>query len=208
MERLLRSVILLAGSFGMVAGAAAGTEADYQALRSWCVQRTANHDNAAWQAANNPQRYFHFHHYCFAMQWENKLISAANQKDRVAAVGRKRPQRRDFQAVRVDGLVASLIAGRALPAVGRVNARGDDLQPRRFKAGVLQASEALLIKRDQHIRRAQFFKAFGAVWRGRRPAGVRPAYLRPGQPAFGPQTGGQKVVGVDHCKIMNAPGLV
>jgi tetratricopeptide (TPR) repeat protein len=85
MERLLRSVILLAGSFGMVAGAAAGTEADYQALRSWCVQRTANHDNAAWQAANNPQRYFHFHHYCFAMQWENKLISAANQKDRVAA---------------------------------------------------------------------------------------------------------------------------
>lgn len=85
MERLLRSVILLAGSFGMVAGAAAGTEGDYQALRSWCVQRTANHDNAAWQAANNPQRYFHFHHYCFAMQWENKLISAANQKDRVAA---------------------------------------------------------------------------------------------------------------------------
>jgi len=84
MDRLLRTAIVLAGSFGVVAGAAAGTEADYQALRAWCVQRTANQDNAAWQAANNPEKYFHFHHYCFGMQWENKLITAANQKDRVA----------------------------------------------------------------------------------------------------------------------------
>ncbi|HQZ03267.1 MAG TPA: tetratricopeptide repeat protein [Thauera sp.] len=84
MDRLLRTAIVLAGLLSVVGGAAAGTEGDYQALRAWCVQRTANQNNAAWQAANNPERYFHFQHYCFGMQWENKLITAANQKDRVA----------------------------------------------------------------------------------------------------------------------------
>ncbi|MCK6408354.1 tetratricopeptide repeat protein [Thauera sp.] len=85
MDKVLRTATALLGLFGVVAGVAAGTEADYQTLRAWCVQRTANQDNAAWQAANNPQKYFHFQHFCFAMQWENKLITAANQKDRVAA---------------------------------------------------------------------------------------------------------------------------
>lgn len=85
MDRLLRTAIVIVAAFGMVAGAGAGTEADYQALRAWCVQRLANQDNAAWQAANNPQKYFHFHHYCFGMQWEGKLISAVNRKAREAA---------------------------------------------------------------------------------------------------------------------------
>ena len=85
MDRPLRTAIVLAGLFSVVGGAAAGTEADYQTLRAWCVQRTANQDNAAWQAANNPERYFHFQHFCFAMPWENKLVTAANQQDRVTA---------------------------------------------------------------------------------------------------------------------------
>ena len=85
MDRLLRTVIVLAGVLSVVGGAAAGTEGDDQTLRAWCVQRTANQDNAAWQAANNPERYFHFQHFCFAMPWENKLVTAANQQDRVTA---------------------------------------------------------------------------------------------------------------------------
>ncbi|HMZ28955.1 MAG TPA: tetratricopeptide repeat protein [Thauera aminoaromatica] len=86
MVKVLRAAVLLAGSIAMT-GASAGTEADYQALRAWCVQRLQNQNNAAWQAANNPQKYFHFHHFCFGMQWENKVVGSASQKERERYVG-------------------------------------------------------------------------------------------------------------------------
>lgn len=82
---IFRNLVALA-AVGLSAQAFAGTEADYQALRSWCVQRNAHQNDSAWQAANNPMKYFHFHHYCFAMLVENKLIAPRDAAERKAVV--------------------------------------------------------------------------------------------------------------------------
>lgn len=67
---------------GVSTYALAATEAEYQALRSWCVQRLQHRNDAAWQAANNPQKYFHFHHYCNGMKWESVLIAPRDGQQR------------------------------------------------------------------------------------------------------------------------------
>lgn len=82
---IFRSLAALAAA-GLSAQAYSGTEADYQALRSWCVQRSAHQNDAAWQAANSPLKYFHFHHYCFAMKVENKLIAPRDAAERKGVV--------------------------------------------------------------------------------------------------------------------------
>ncbi|KAI5916668.1 MAG: hypothetical protein JSR64_02930 [Nitrospira sp.] len=82
---IFRNLAVLAAA-GLSAQAYGGTEADYQALRSWCVQRSAHENDTAWQAANSPLKYFHFHHYCFAMKVENKLIAPRDAAERKRVV--------------------------------------------------------------------------------------------------------------------------
>lgn len=82
---IFRNLVALA-AVGLSAQAYAGTEADYQALRSWCVQRDAHHNDAAWQSANSPIKYFHYHHYCNAMRLENRLITPRDARERSAVI--------------------------------------------------------------------------------------------------------------------------
>lgn len=61
--------------------AQAGTQGEYQALRSWCVERNKHKDDLAWQSANNPKNYFHFQHFCSAMRAMDKMYSARNRQE-------------------------------------------------------------------------------------------------------------------------------
>lgn len=70
--------IFVAAALVVSTCASAGTESDYRALRSWCVQRNAHQNDAAWKAAHNDQRYMHFQHYCLAMISEGMLISPSS----------------------------------------------------------------------------------------------------------------------------------
>ncbi len=65
----------------------AGTQAEYQALQNWCVERDRHKDDSAWQANNNPQKYFHFQHYCSAMRAMDRINRARNRQDVQYAVG-------------------------------------------------------------------------------------------------------------------------
>lgn len=81
---MAKSLVAFA-AIGISSCASAGTEADYQALRSWCMERDLRQNDVAWQEENN-RRYFHFHHFCYAMKVENKLIAPRNQQERKAVV--------------------------------------------------------------------------------------------------------------------------
>lgn len=70
---------LIATAFALPAQA--GTQAEYQALRNWCVERNRHQNDLAWKSAHNPQKYFHFQHYCFAMIAMDKIFRARNQQE-------------------------------------------------------------------------------------------------------------------------------
>lgn len=53
----------------------AGTQAEYQALQQWCVGRDKWTAEGKHTDYPNPPEYFHFHHYCAAMNAMNKLYS-------------------------------------------------------------------------------------------------------------------------------------
>lgn len=68
--------------------AQAGTQAEYQALRSWCIERDKHKEDSAWQANNYSQKYFHFHHYCLAMKDIDTIYRARNRQEVQYAISR------------------------------------------------------------------------------------------------------------------------
>lgn len=65
--------------------ALAGTQADYQALRDWCVGRDKWTAEGRKTDYPHPPEYFHFHHYCGAMQSMRALYAARDSTRRRAA---------------------------------------------------------------------------------------------------------------------------
>jgi tetratricopeptide (TPR) repeat protein len=53
----------------------AGTQAEYQALQQWCVGRDKWTAEGRKTDYPNPPEYFHFHHYCAAMNAMNRLYA-------------------------------------------------------------------------------------------------------------------------------------
>lgn len=80
----MRNSTMLAGLVSALAFSPAfsGTQDDYRALRAWCVQRDLHRSDAAWQAQNNPQKYFHYQHYCSAMVAMRRAYGAKTKTDR------------------------------------------------------------------------------------------------------------------------------
>jgi len=58
----------------------AGTQAEYQALQSWCVGRDKWTAEGRKTDYPNPAEYFHFHHYCSGMNALNRLYSTVDAR--------------------------------------------------------------------------------------------------------------------------------
>jgi tetratricopeptide (TPR) repeat protein len=58
----------------------AGTQAEYQALQSWCVGRDKWSAEGRKTDYPHPDEYFHFHHYCSGMNALNSLYSTVDTR--------------------------------------------------------------------------------------------------------------------------------
>jgi tetratricopeptide (TPR) repeat protein len=56
----------------------AGTQAEYQAIQQWCIGREKWSAEGSKTDYPHPQEYFHFHHYCYAINYVNKLYSTVD----------------------------------------------------------------------------------------------------------------------------------
>lgn len=74
----LLSALFIAGGLNPI-NTQAGTQADYRALQEWCVGRN---NLKPGQDYPNPEKYFHFQHYCFAMTFMDKIYSAKDTTSR------------------------------------------------------------------------------------------------------------------------------
>jgi hypothetical protein len=79
---------MLVGCFAIVTtpGAQAGTQADYVELQAWCVGRDKWDKDKRQYAYPNPEKYFHFHHYCGAMRAMKQFYRAPNKRESTYAI--------------------------------------------------------------------------------------------------------------------------
>lgn len=84
----MRRTTVLAGLLALLNAlpAHSGTQADYDALKAWCIGRNQWHDTGRKTPYQHPKEYFHYHHYCGAMRFMDKAYAARKQTDRKAAV--------------------------------------------------------------------------------------------------------------------------
>lgn len=77
-DRLIPLAMVLAMAFGSVP-TFAGTQAEYRALQQWCVGRDKWTEEGRKTNYPNPPEYFHFHHYCGALNAMKSLYTATSK---------------------------------------------------------------------------------------------------------------------------------
>ncbi len=81
MKRSLSAILVPLLLIGLPpAPAVAGSQAEYQALQSWCVGRDKWTAEGRHTDYPNPPEYLHFHHYCAAMNAMNRLYSTIDAR--------------------------------------------------------------------------------------------------------------------------------
>lgn len=67
--------------------AAAADSVDYKDLKVWCIERNKWSKEGRKRDFPHPEKYFHYHHYCFSMEAYDKALVAMNHKDLKFYVG-------------------------------------------------------------------------------------------------------------------------
>lgn len=87
MSALRFALTLLLTATCLPAPALAASQADYQALKLWCIERDKwSAGGRKWDFPNRDE-YTHFHHYCSAVNALNKAIVATSKKDLTFQLG-------------------------------------------------------------------------------------------------------------------------